>query len=365
MKSFGNIGRRPASFWRVAVAAVASLGIGACGGPTPPSGPAQAPAQNVASSPATNPVEAHTATADTKPSVAAGKPAGFTGAAGVPTLADNRPLDYPGLHNVVAYAPNVYSGSVPEGDEGFATLQKMGIKTIVSVDGSEPELDKATQYGLKYIHLPITYAGFDEKRKLELARAVRDLPKPLYMHCHHGKHRSAGALGSAVVTLGWMSPVDAVERMKVSGTAPDYKGLYACTANATKVMPAILDAIDGNFPEVVRPQGTTRTMVEIDVATENLKLIQKSGWKVPNDHPALAPAAEAGKLADYYRFLIGDKDTTARPPAYLQLMQEANKDATALEEMLTQGPGVAPADLDKQFKVVTQTCKSCHAKFRD
>jgi protein tyrosine phosphatase (PTP) superfamily phosphohydrolase (DUF442 family) len=108
-----------------------------------------------------------------------------------PKLSASKPLDYPGLHNVVAYAPDVLSGSVPEGEEGFASLAKLGIKTVLSVDGAEPELDKAAKYGLTYVHLPITYSGFDEKRKLELTKAVRDLPRPMYMHCHHGKHRSA------------------------------------------------------------------------------------------------------------------------------------------------------------------------------
>lgn len=280
-----------------------------------------------------------------------------------PKLSDSKPLDYPGLHNVVAYAPDVLSGSVPEGEEGFASLAKLGIKTVLSVDGAEPELDKAAKYGLKYVHLPITYSGFDEKRKLELTKAVRDLPRPMYMHCHHGKHRSAGAAGAAVVSLGWMSPEEAVARMKVSGTAPDYKGLYACTANAVKMMPAILDAIDGNFPAVVRPQGTVKTMIEIDIALENLKAIQHAGWKSPPDHPSLTGAAEAGRLADYYRFLHADKESVELGTEYLQMLLSANKEATELEDALTKE--TAPAELDKKFKVVTTSCKTCHVKYRD
>lgn len=280
-----------------------------------------------------------------------------------PKLTDTRPHDYPGLHNVVAYAPDVLSGSVPEGEEGFASLQKLGIKTVLSVDGAEPELDKAARYGLKYVHLPITYSGFDEKRKLELAKAVRDLPRPMYMHCHHGKHRSAGAAGAAVVSLGWSTPDEAVARMKVSGTAPDYKGLYACTANAAKVMPAILDAIDGNFPAAVRPQGTVRTMIEVDIASDNLKAIQKAGWKAPPDHPSLVGAAEAGRLADYYRFLQTDNESAEHGPEYLKMLLAANKEATDLEDALTKN--TPPTELDKKFKAVTASCKTCHVKYRD
>jgi hypothetical protein len=44
-------------------------------------------------------------------------------------------LDVAGLHNVFRITPNLYSGSGPEGDEAFAALQKLGIKTVLSVDG--------------------------------------------------------------------------------------------------------------------------------------------------------------------------------------------------------------------------------------
>ena len=95
-------------------------------------------------------------------------------------------------------------------------------------------LDKAKARGMRYIHLPIGYNGFDEARKLELVRATRDsmATGPVYLHCHHGKHRSAGAAGTVAVSLAWLTTDQAVERMKVSGTAPNYKGLYACTSHA-------------------------------------------------------------------------------------------------------------------------------------
>lgn len=347
--------------WKMTGALGAALLIGAgCAG--------QPSSQRLASSSETKPAEARSgesqpSESQPQPTAAASDSKAATDAIPMPTAADAKPVDYPGLHNVVAYAPGVLSGSVPEGEEGFATLKKMGIKTVMSVDGAEPELDLAQRYGLKYVHLPITYAGFDEKRKLELTKAVRDLPRPIYLHCHHGKHRSAGAAGAAVVSLGWSTPDEAVARMKVSGTAPDYKGLYACTASAVKVMPAILDAINGNFPAIVRPEGTVKTMIEVDIALENLKAIQKAGWKAPPDHPSLVGAAEAGRLADYYRFLHADKESSELGTEYLQMMLTANKEATDLEDALTND--TPPAELDKKFKAVTTSCKTCHVKYRD
>ena len=79
--------------------------------------------------------------------------------------------------------------------------------------------------------------------KLELVRASRDALRegPVYVHCHHGKHRSAGAAGTVAVSLGWLTAEKAIERMKVSGTAPNYTGLYQCTAEA---MPLGVEVID-------------------------------------------------------------------------------------------------------------------------
>src|SRR5262249_27875258 len=143
--------------------------------------------------------------------------------------------DYPGIHNAVTYHDGFVSGSVPEGDAGFDTLAAMGVKTIISVDGAEPEVDKARARGIRYIHLPIGYNGFDEQRRLHLSRATRDAMAdgPVYIHCHHGKHRSAGAAATIAESLGWLTPQEGVARMKVSGTSPDYKGLYACALSAT------------------------------------------------------------------------------------------------------------------------------------
>ena len=46
--------------------------------------------------------------------------------------------DYPALHNLLAVSPRIYSGGEPDGDAAFEALRKLGVKTIVSVDGARP-----------------------------------------------------------------------------------------------------------------------------------------------------------------------------------------------------------------------------------
>jgi protein tyrosine phosphatase (PTP) superfamily phosphohydrolase (DUF442 family) len=298
-----------------------------------------------------------------------------------PTLADDTPRDFPGIHNVVAFADGFYSGSVPEGDAGFDSLVALGVKTVISVDGAIPELEKAKARGMRYVHLPIGYDGFDDARKGQLVRAVRDLAKPIYLHCHHGKHRSAGAAGTVGVSLGWITNDVAIARMKVSGTAEGYKGLWACTAKAAPMMAALIDAARADFPEVTKPDSMTAAMVTIDEVFDRLKIVEKNGWVVPKD---LAPAADAGKLADLYRLLDGDAhlaalaDDAARTD-FRALLAAGSERAGALETMLAAGApkstGIAESDeaaiaehrkkLSAAMKQVTANCKDCHVKYRD
>ncbi|MCE7973641.1 MAG: hypothetical protein DYG92_04840 [Leptolyngbya sp. PLA1] len=283
-----------------------------------------------------------------------------------PLMGEESPRDYAGLHNVVAYHPDVFSGGVPEGDAGFETLARMGIRTVISVDGAAPDLVEAKKHGLRYIHLPIGYNGFGEARGEELARATRDAlgDGPVYIHCHHGKHRSAGAAAAVAVSLGWMSADEAVARMKVSGTSPAYRGLYACAAAASVMSEAELDAVTADFPEACKPEGMVDTMVRMDEAMEYLKAIEAAGWKPPSEHPDLVPVAEAGKLADLLRLLHDDRSPVAKREGFAAKIDANHAPAQRLEDLLEAG-STDVAAMSAEFKRVSSACKSCHAAFRD
>ena len=278
------------------------------------------------------------------------------------------PANYAGVHNLVTYAPGVISGSVPEGDEGFETLRAMGVKTIISVDGAAPAVEKARSHGIRYVHLPIGYNGMDRQRTLEIARAIqvaqeRDPAAPVYLHCHHGRHRSAGALGAAAVTLGQVTPGEAQARMKVSGTSPSYTGLYRCVAEARPAKPEELAVMPSDFPSVWKTSGLVKSMVEVDEIYEHLKLIEKAGWGAPKDHPDLVPAAEAGRLADIFRNLLDDERVKSKPVEFREWLTKSSKEVEFLEGLTTDGSDAD--ELGKRFKVITASCKECHVKYRD
>jgi protein tyrosine phosphatase (PTP) superfamily phosphohydrolase (DUF442 family) len=283
-----------------------------------------------------------------------------------PVLAAQKPVDFTGLHNVVAYHEGLYSGSVPEGEAGFDSLSGMGVRTIISVDGAQPSLAAAKARGMRYMHLPIGYNGFDEQRKLELVRATRDAMKngPVYMHCHHGKHRSAGAAAAVVASLGWMTPEAATERMKVSGTAPNYKGLYACAATSTVLGANVIDAVPARFPEVSHPVGFVKIMVEIDEINEHLKAVEKAGWKTPKDHPDIVPAAEAGRMADLLRLAAMGDRAKSKNVDFASMLKKNGEQVQSIEDMLAAGEQDTKK-ISAQFALVAASCKECHVKHRD
>ncbi len=303
------------------------------------------------------------------------------------------PVDLPGIHNLVAYQGDAartgfWSGSAPEGDAGFESLAALGVRTVISVDGAVPEVARAKAHGLRYVHLPIGYDGFDDARRAELVRAVRDLPGPVYIHCHHGKHRSAGAAASIALALGWLTNEAALERMRVSRTAAGYRGLWACAREGRPMPAAEIDAASDAFPEATRPDDLVEAMVAIDLAVEHLKAIEKAGWRVPDAHPDLVPAAEAGRLADLLRLLDANAISAARcvePSGGSELESPADevrrwiaRDAAAAGELeaalaevgtpsstSTSSEARRRARLSRAFGVVTAGCGECHARHRD
>ncbi len=255
------------------------------------------------------------------------------------------------------------SGAVPEGAPAFDELNAMGVKTIISVDGATPDVDAANSRGMRYVHIPITYAEATKEQQMELARAVRDLPGPIYVHCHHGKHRSPAATASVAVVLGEASPEEAVAFMKNAGTAPTYAGLYACVANAVVASAAALNAAPAEFPAVRKPEGITGAMVEVDHAYENLGYIRAAQWTTPKDHPDLVPAAEAGRLTDHLRYGGEDAKAKSLGSDFNRRLTDAVASASALEEAIN---AKAPKDqLEGKWKLVVASCKDCHATYRD
>src|SRR5581483_422974 len=178
----------------------------------------------------------------------AGLAAGCSGPAAPFPAAE--PIEAAGLHNVFRLSDRLYSGSAPDGDDGFRSLQRLGVRTVITVDGALPDVEAARRFGLRYVHLPVGYDGVPREQALRIARAVRTLPGPVYLHCHHGKHRAPAAAAVAHLCLDERcTAADAAALLKEAGTAPHYKGLHAAVG-MRRPAPGELDAVAADFPEV-------------------------------------------------------------------------------------------------------------------
>jgi len=273
-------------------------------------------------------------------------------------------LDLPGLPNVVEVHAKVLSGGQPEGEQAFARLAALGVKTIVSVDGMKPDVESARKYGMRYVHLPHGYDGVPDDRAVELAKAVRELPGRIYIHCHHGRHRSPTAAAVACVGAGFIDQAVAENLLKTAGTSRHYLGLFESARRSRRFTATALDQLKVDYREIVPLPPLPKAMVEIDLLADRISQAERQTWKsaAADEKP---PRHAVLLLREQYRELLRDPAVAAKPPDFKSLLTEGEAKLGELEARLsssTSHNGPAPSDL---WKNVQRNCAACHARFRD
>lgn len=283
------------------------------------------------------------------------------------------------LPNAVRLHEKVVSGGMPD-EASFQALKELGVATIISVDGDQPDVEMAHRFGMRYVHLPHGYDGIPEERARELAKAVRDLDGPIYIHCHHGRHRSPAAAAVACVSAGLIEPIAALDVLRMAGASENYRGLYDSAAAARRLDDALLDALEVEFQESVQVPPLAEAMVGVEHAHDDVLAIAAAGWRSPPAHPDLDPAHEALLLREHFTELLRTDEVLARPAEFQQLLRESETAARELEDVLrawladpataAEAPGAPsgatpPEVLGKSLETITRHCRSCHQKFRD
>jgi protein tyrosine phosphatase (PTP) superfamily phosphohydrolase (DUF442 family) len=276
----------------------------------------------------------------------------LAGASGTPGEAPVR-IEAGGIENLYRVTPRLYSGGQPEGDAAFRALAGLGVKTIVTVDGAAPDVEAARKHGLRYVHVPVGYDGIDGASASAIVRAAATLPGPVYLHCHHGKHRGPTAASLCLIALEGWSADRAAAWMKEAGTSPDYAGLYQTIASFRVPDLDALRRDPAPLPERVEPPGLVEVMIEVDHASDRLK--------------ALPKAADALLLAEQYREAARLEESRERGPAFLGALAVAERNAEALRAALSapEGGAAGSGRVASAFKSVVADCKGCHAAHRD
>jgi protein tyrosine phosphatase (PTP) superfamily phosphohydrolase (DUF442 family) len=275
-----------------------------------------------------------------------------------------KPLPSGHLENLFSISGKVFSGSSPHDEQGFVELKKLGIKTIISVDGGKPDSETARKHGFRYIHLPMGYDGASLSNANRILKAAESSQGPVYIHCHHGKHRGPAAAAVICQGFGIWNTNEAVTWMKQAGTSPDYPGLFRMAAEFKRSPD--YEKISNDFPEQATVSGLIDAMVEIDERWGHLKAVQKAGYKVPPAHPDLVPANEAVILIETYRELRRSKDAQARGADFLSRLEKAEQETAALHGFLKSNrDSIDARRADPLWFSVAQSCASCHKKYRN
>lgn len=222
---------------------------------------------------------------------------------------------------------------------------------------------------MSYVHLPIGYDGVPRDQAVRMVKALKTLPGPVYVHCHHGIHRGpAAAAVCGIASEGW-SPGRAADWLRIAGTSADYRGLHASVRDFTTPTAEELEAVGPELPERSEVPGLVQMMVKVDERWDALKTIQKAGYKPPADRPDVDPAAEALQLLELYRESSRLPESRSKGDAFLREISAAEDAASTLyEAMAEHGRRPSPDTLGKleaSLAAAGKSCKSCHRPYRD
>jgi protein tyrosine phosphatase (PTP) superfamily phosphohydrolase (DUF442 family) len=287
------------------------------------------------------------------------QPVGGGDDSAVPRSATRVTPEPAGLHNVFQVMPQLFSGSEPHGTEGFDSLAKLGVKTIVSVDGARPDVAAARDLGIRYVHIPIGYDGVPEQARLALARVMRESTGPVYVHCHHGKHRGPAAAAIACLAAGKLDAAGAEALLRQAGTSPDYTGLYR---DVREFVPPRADQPLPDLNEVATVDSLVSGMADLGRHFDDLRLCRDAGWETPTGDPDPAAGGVALLVQEAFHEMARNADLSAHPPEFRELLQASESTAGELLAALTALNW--PLSFQK-MGVLERSCKQCHQRWRD
>jgi rhodanese-related sulfurtransferase len=274
------------------------------------------------------------------------------------------------LPNAMRVHPKVISGGLPNGDDGFRELASLNVKTVISVDGTKPAVSLARKYGIRYVHLPHSYDGIPARRIAELAKSVRDLEGPIYIHCHHGKHRSPAAAAAACVAAGFIPSIHAKSVLVTGGTSESYRGLFQSVETASRIDDVTLNQLVVEFPEVADVPQMAESMVQIEGIHDRLKVLTEARWNAMDIESRAEVVHDALLLREQFAELLRMPDVLSGPDDRKQGFEDARVDSENLETQLRSlnlraATAASFSDTSRTLKRITTGCRVCHEEFRD
>lgn len=266
------------------------------------------------------------------------------------------------LENVIAVLPGVFSGSAPMDESGYEALARLNIETVISVDGARPSEELAAKYGMEVVHIPLRYSGVEPEQRAQLSRALRDSRGPVYVHCHHGKHRGPAATAVALIGLGRTSTAHGERILELAGTSPEYPGLWASVRACEALSDEAIDAAPLLSSKEGAGEDMGSAMARMEIAWYRLLDARERGWGADPSGKAPAPIESAGEITESMRALASDPSFEGESEDFRARMLRAIEQAAALEH------AIEIRDRDgarARFEALGASCRLCHRAYRD
>ncbi len=282
-----------------------------------------------------------------------------------PSSGPGQSLTVPGLSHLYKLDNRLYSGGTPEGIEGLESLKKLGVATIIRVDGARPDVAAIQKLGLRIVHLPIGYDGISADQSARLVRAVQESSGPVFIHCHHGQHRGpAAAALLARAELGWSQTVANQWLLQV-GTSNRYPGLYQSGCRANLPGPEELAHVKPeDLPETARVPDLVERMVEIDTLHDQLKKNLVAGRNEAAHDPTRKAQLLLEALQEASR---AESMSQPNPQKKREFGQRTSETISAIEQLIkalgTEKPH--PDRISDSLANIGKSCSACHAAMRD
>ncbi|MFO0948655.1 MAG: hypothetical protein U1D30_22475 [Planctomycetota bacterium] len=266
-------------------------------------------------------------------------------------------------------SPDLLSTGEPVGEAAFAELRRRGVKTIVSVDGAKPNLELAKRHGMRYVHVPIKYDGITRDQALWIVKATKELPGPVVIHCHHGKHRGPAAVAIACMAREGWTREQALDWLKKAGTSPDYQGLYRDVREFSIPTDRELAALSDPFPESVEVSTLVDAMVEIGERWDQVKELHQRNFRGTEKLANVDPAHEALLVVELYRELLRTDEVKERGEEFVRELESARDETEQLRISIVEWQDQpTPAKLQTardSFLNAGRRCDACHKKYRN
>jgi protein tyrosine phosphatase (PTP) superfamily phosphohydrolase (DUF442 family) len=129
--------------------------------------------------------------------------------------ADKVELD--GCPNLNKVSDTLYRGAQPE-KEGFAGLEKMGIKTVVCLRRWHDDEKYIKGTNLNYVPIPMnTWKPTTEDVVTFLKTVTNESKQPVFVHCLHGADRTGTMVAIYRIVIERWSKEDAIKEMQQGG----------------------------------------------------------------------------------------------------------------------------------------------------